>query len=413
MKVRWFVPLVPLLLLFLALAGGFDVVWQVFLFITVIFLLSLLWSFLSLRGISARVPAVKSQGEAGERYEREFWLENSRGLPAPVVEARELSDMPGYENITAMSLLGRSPRKWRATFECRKRGSYTMGPLRVTVSDPLGLFPASRDFGKAGQVLVTPRVYELPNFHVIPRQEAGRSQRRWMASEAGSGASKVREYTSGDSLRHVHWPTTAHSGRLMVKEFDPERAHYAFRHVWIVLDMDGRLRYGQGDETTEEYAVTAAASLASKFIREGKDVGLMAVGDRTLLHLPAGGRSQEERIMHSLAVLRNAGTMPVVKLLGAQADHFEAGSAVIVIMPAAQQDILIPLRRALNRGILLTAVLLDISSFGGTVFPETDERRFEGAGYSVYTLRRGQDISAALDSRGDLVNAAPAAGVAR
>ncbi len=413
MKIRWFIPAIPLVLVFLALAGGFDVVWQVFLFVTVVFLLSLLWSLFSLHRVSARVPASRDRAQVGERYEQEFWLENSGAIPAPVVEAREQSNMPGYENLTTFSLLGRSPRRWRTTVECRKRGSYTMGPLKVTVSDPLGLFPASRDFGKPGQVLVYPRVHELPNFHVIPRQEAGRSQRRWMASEAGSGASKVREYTSGDSLRHVHWPTTAHSGRLMVKEFDPERAHYTFRHVWIVLDMYARHLYGHGAETTEEYAVSAAASLAVKFIRDGKDVGLMAAGDRTVLHLPAGGGFQEERILRSLAVLRNTGNMPVVKLLAAEADHFESGSAVIVIMPAAQQDILTPLRRALNRSILLTVVLLDIASFGGPTFPEADARRFEGVGYSTYTIRRGQEITSALDSRLEFVNAPKVVGAKR
>src|SRR5437764_1400546 len=50
----------------------------------------------------------------------------------------------------------------------------------------------------------------------------------WGVSEASSGENKgpsgeprgIREYISGDSLRHVHWRTSARTGRLHVKEFE-------------------------------------------------------------------------------------------------------------------------------------------------------------------------------------------------
>lgn len=399
MKIRWFIPIIPLIALFLALAGGFAVVWQLFLLITVVFCLSLAWSLISYRRVSVRVSAVPDQCQVGEKLEEEFHLENTSRIPAAVVEVREITDMPAYRNVRTFSLPGGSSRVWRTAVTCTRRGSYSLGALKVTVSDPLGLFPRYVESGRINQVLVLPRTYELPHFEVIPRRVAGWSQRRWMASEVGTSASKVREYTSGDSLRHVHWPTTAHSGRLMVKEFDPERSFYTFRHVWLALDMHGGRRYGRGDETTEEYAITTTASLVRKFIRDGKDVGLVAAGDHSVLHLPAWGTAQEDRILHSLAVLRDTGNIPLPELLNVEAERFEAGTAVIVIMPSVQQDILTPLRRALSRGVFVAVVLLDIASFGGPDIPGPDIRRFEGAGLNVYTIRRGDHIAGALDSR--------------
>jgi uncharacterized protein (DUF58 family) len=271
--------------------------------------------------------------------------------------------------------------------------------MDITVSDPLGFFPVRQRIGRFREITVFPRTYELPHFQVIPRQEPGQSPRRWMASEAGSGASRVREYASGDSLRHVHWPTTAHSGRLMVKEFDPERSNYAFRSVWIIPDMYGPDRYGAGDETTEEYAITTAASLVAKYIRSGKEVGLIATGDRSVLHLAESGPGQEEQILYSLATLRSAGRVPIDTLLSAEVDRFEAGSAVVVIMPAGSGDIVTPLRRAINRGSLITVVLLDTQSFGGDTAAEADMRFLQNAGVNVYTIRRGEYIPGALDSR--------------
>ena len=34
----------------------------------------------------------------------------------------------------------------------------------------------------------------------------------------------LREYIQGDPPSHIHWPTVAKTDRLMVKEFDQERA---------------------------------------------------------------------------------------------------------------------------------------------------------------------------------------------
>lgn len=374
-------------------------VWRLFLFLIVVFALSYLWARLSVRNISARSEVPAEHCQVGESFEEEFHLENSGRIPVAVAETDEFTDMPGYRDTRTFSLPSHGSKLWRTVVNCTRRGCYQVGSLDITVSDPLGFFPVKQRIGQFREITVFPRTYELPHFQVIPRQEAGQSPRRWMASEAGSGASRVREYGSGDSLRHVHWPTTAHSGRLMVKEFDPERSNYAFRSVWIIPDMYGPDRYGSGEETTEEYTVTTAASLVRKYIRGGKEVGLIATGSRSVLHLPETGQAHEERILRSLATLRSAGRVPVPSLLAAEVDRFEAGSAVVVIVPSGAGDIVTPLRRAINRGSLITVVLLDTLSFGGETPAGAEVRFLETAGVNVYTVHRGEHISGALDSR--------------
>ena len=46
----------------------------------------------------------------------------------------------------------------------------------------------------------------------------------------------VREHQPGESLRGVHWPSTAHRGRLMVKELDDP----AGDELAVVLDARPR-----------------------------------------------------------------------------------------------------------------------------------------------------------------------------
>ena len=69
---------------------------------------------------------------------------------------------------------------------------------------------------------------------------------QWIQSQISPNVSSIREYSSGDSLKHIHWGSTAHSGQLMVKLFDPDRSHSSAKTIWVVLDMQERVQCGEG-----------------------------------------------------------------------------------------------------------------------------------------------------------------------
>jgi uncharacterized protein (DUF58 family) len=398
-KIRRIVIVVPLIFLALALAGGFTWLWRFFIFAAVLLILSYIWSRLSVSAISAQVKKPADHCQVGETLEEEFTVTNSSRLPTPLVEVREDTDMPGYQNAVSLSLASQDSYSWRTAPGCRRRGLYSIGGLSVKVSDPLGLFTAEKQLGKRHEVVIYPEMLELPFFQAQPRQEPGQSPRHWMASEAGPSAARVRDYTSGDSLQHVYWHATAHTGRLMVKEFEPDRSSYNFKSIWIIPDMRRASQWGEGNETTEEYAITIAASLAKKFIASGKQVGLIAAGDRPYLCLPETGNVQLQQILLALALMKAEGEIPMETLLASQAERFDAGSAIVVIMPPGSREVATPLRRAVNHGVIVTVILLDSLSFGGEADVESMARNLISSGLHVYVMRRGSEISRALDSR--------------
>jgi uncharacterized protein (DUF58 family) len=261
------------------------------------------------------------------------------------------------------------------------------------------LFSSVKQLGASNEIIVYPETQELPYFQALPSQESGQSPRRWLASEAGPSAARVRDYTNGDSYHHIHWHTTAHTGRLMVREFEPDRVTYNFRSLWIVPDMNRALQSGEGEESTEEYAIKVAASLAKKHIESGKEVGLLASGDRSYLCLPQTGGAQLHQLLLDLAVMKASGEVPLETLLTSQSDRFEAGSVVLVITPSANHNIIAPLRQIKNRGIIVTVVLLDAQSFGGEGFADNTAHSLTANGLYVYTMRCGSGLAASLDSR--------------
>jgi uncharacterized protein (DUF58 family) len=399
MKHHWPLIVIPLIILALAFAGGFTVLWRFFIFLVVLLLLMRTWSRRSMRGIAVQVKKTTGGRYIGDSLEEEFTITNSSRMPLSLVEVREDTDLSGDKNTLSFNLSSHGSQKWRTLHHFKRRGQYRVGVLDVKVTDPLGLFPTNEYLGDLQYVTVYPVPLELPYFQVIPRQEPGQNLRRWFASESGPNASRVREYVSGDSLRHIHWQTTAHTGQLVVKEFDPDRSRFAFKEIWLVPDMSGETLAGEGDQTTEEYSVTIAASLAKKYIESEKRVGLIASGDRPYLCLAGNGNRQLQDILRALALMKADGKVPIDDLLTFQAERFAAGSVVVVIMPSDNRNIAAPLRHTINRGVTVICVLLDSMSFGGRTAASDTARSLMSAGFHVYVVRRGRDIPAALDSR--------------
>jgi uncharacterized protein (DUF58 family) len=394
MKIRRIVIIIPLIVLALAAAGGFTWLWYLFIFMVVLPALNYLWLSLSAGAISGTAKISSGLCRVGESLEEEFTVFNNSRIPSSLIEVEEETDMPGYGNSVAFNLSPHESRAWSTRPGCRRRGQYSLGLLKVKITDPLGLF-----LGEYHEVIIYPEMMELPYFQALPSQEPGHSPRRWLASEAGPIAARVRDYTSGDSYHHIHWPTTAHAGRLMVRDFEPDRSNYNFKSLWLVLDMHRDARQGEGDDNTEEYAIKIAASLAKKHIESGKEVGLMAAGDRSYLSLPETGSEQLKKLLLSLAVMKAEGGVPLDALINSQIDRFEAGSVIVVIMPSSNENIIAPLRQAVGRGIIVTAIILDSLSFGGGIAAEDTARKLAAGGLQVYVMARGAAIASALDSR--------------
>jgi uncharacterized protein (DUF58 family) len=399
MKHQWLLILIPLIILALAFAGGFTLLWRFFIFLVILLLLMRMWSRWSLDGITVQVKKSAGGRYIGDSLEEEFIVTNNSRLPLSLVEVQEDTDLPEYRNKTSFNLAAHGSHRWFTRHHFKHRGQYCVGVLDVKVTDPLGLFATRGHLGDLQYVTIYPTPLEIPYFQVIPHQESGQNLRRWFASETGPNASRVREYVSGDSLRHIHWQTTAHTGQLVVKEFDPDRSRFAFKDIWLVPDMAGATRAGEGDLTTEEYGITIAASLARKYIENEKRVGLIASGDVPYMCLTGTGNRQLRHILRALALMKADGKVPIDDLLTFQAERFATGSVVVVILPSDNRNVAATLRHIINRGATVVVILLDSLSFGGRTIAAEATRSLTAAGCHVYVVRCGQDIPAALDSR--------------
>jgi uncharacterized protein (DUF58 family) len=151
-------------------------------------------------------------------------------------------------------------------------------------------------------------------------------------------------------------------------------------------------------ESTEEYVVTCAASLAQYFLRSDRAVGMLAYGQSHEVVQPDRGERQLNRILETLAVLRAEGRVPVADVLEAESHLLPRGTTVIVVTPTTSQNWVAAARQQMRRGLRMVTVLINPGSFGG---PRSNAGLYEllqAMGVSTYLINNGDDISGVLSS---------------
>ena len=362
-----------------------------------------------MRGLEVSVERRTKRARVGDDVEERLTVRNASAFPKSPLEVEDVSDMPGYRNGRAINLPSRGFRSWRSLAPARKRGVYKLGPVRVSGGDPFGLFATERDFGGQDDLIVYPRVHDLPGFAVPAGFLTGESSARRRSHDLTPHAASVREYAFGDSLSRIHWNSAARTGRLMSKEFDLGLAS----DVWIVVDLHRDVQAGELEESADEYAVSIAASLARKFLSAQLPVGLVAHGDERYL-LPAdAGAGQSERILDILARSKAEGATPLEDVIAREEQAWGTHSSVAIITPSHRPAWTTAVRELGRRRVNVTAILVDGESFGGMFRTMDAVAPLHEAGVVPYAVRMGDSIPLALsrplaprDSENGAANAA-------
>lgn len=153
------------------------------------------------------------------------------------------------------------------TIPTTRRAVITVGPVRSVRADPLHLLRRQLLWTEPTDLFVHPRTTALDgpaagflkDLEGLPTTEL---------SSADVSFHALRDYVPGDDRRHIHWKTTARTGKLMVRQFEEtRRAHMA---VALSVNTD---EYERDDDF--ELAISAAASLGRQAIKEARELSVV------------------------------------------------------------------------------------------------------------------------------------------
>ena len=299
--------------------------------------------------------------QVGGHIAEKITLRNTAHLTAAWIRLRDRSSLPGYNIDTSFSISAGDFYQWDTRGECNRRGLFSLGDADLETGDPFGIFHIMLRDSQRSTIMILPPIVTLPPYAVAPSGFGGDGARRANAPEASRNAASVREYQPGDATRLIHWPTTARLGQLFVRQFDSAPAG----DWWILLDLNHAARSGEGSDSTEEAAVTLAASLVQRGLAERKRVGLLLNAAEPLHLAPQNGEAQRWAIMLALAVA-DSSPRSLAAFLERAKTFIHQRASLLIVTADTDADWLAALQPLITRGLAPTIFLVDPASFGAT-----------------------------------------------
>ena len=273
--------------------------------------------------------------------------------------------------------LRRNGRRLSVRYVLRRlpRGRYTFENVRLDLADPFGLERAEVDLPAPGALLVYPRLEHLTGLFSETGAQSHDGRRLLLRRPTGFELHGVREYEQGESLRRVHWRSTARRGQLMVKELeDAPRDELA-----VLLDADAAAVAGDSFDVQ----VRAAGSILESYVRRGRRAVLVINSER-----------REVQQVHSPA----ADWRRALELL-AEHDSAAARALDLAVVTARLEPGLVDrlVQRSLShRNVSL--VYVDAASFnGGGQRPQPLLLRLQATGVPVAVVRQGASLADVLE----------------
>ncbi len=215
----------------------------------------------------------------------------------------------------------------------RQRGLYQVGPAELESGDLFGMYEISKRQETADRFTIFPELLPLAALHLPAQDPFGDRRSAHRLFDDPTQTRSIRPYLPEDGFRRIHWPATARSGELQVKEPQP----ISTRVMVICLNVATQPQYWLGvDQPRLEHLVKIAATLAYQGIQAGYAVGLVSNGSLAHSDRPfqiAPGRSTDHlaQLLSALAAVTAFTNAPFESFLVQSLTKIPYGASLLVL----------------------------------------------------------------------------------
>jgi uncharacterized protein (DUF58 family) len=309
-------------------------------------LLAKAWSLLSIKGVNCRRTLKEERFFPGESTDVGIRVTNRKPLPLPWFQIEQelpigiSGDLPLKPTVLPGhgllhhegALLWYRSMRWKFRLDCKKRGYYTIGPMRFTSGDVFGFYPNSMHVPCFDRIIVYPALFPVEKMGIPSLQPMGEYQIRRRIIQDPTRTIGLRDYRPGDSLRRIHWKASARSRKLQVKTFE---ATTSFKTA-LFLSVESFHAPSPLPEAAFELAISAAASISRYLVSHSTPVGLFvntrcADSGHVLSLPPAGSREQLPVLLEALAKVTSSSGEPFDRFLERERQHLSAGTTLVLL----------------------------------------------------------------------------------
>ncbi len=253
-RLLWLLALVCFLI---AWNRGIALLYGLIAMVLAVILVSWIMPWWSLRSLSASVAHHKS-AQAGTPLELTITINTRTRIHQVTVYESFLTESHTYR----LRHLSNGDRL-HVSIPTHQRGVFPVSHVVIGCAAPFGFTTHHRHLHFDTQHLViTPSLFEITSLPNLPGQRDSQEETRFQNhSLSYQDVCGVREYRTGDSLKHIHWAASARTQAvdqsLMIREFSGQA-----RTTWlVVIDASPEANIGEETECSFEYAIRIAASL--------------------------------------------------------------------------------------------------------------------------------------------------------
>jgi hypothetical protein len=286
---------------------------------------------------------------AGSPARVDLQLDNRSRRPTPTMTVQDRVQKTQGAVLALAPISRRTPAKVAYRLPASRRGPIEIGPLSLTLGDPLGLTKTTVVASGQVELLVHPQLIPLTKLRSSAGRDPLAEQRRAHSiADSGDEFFALRPYSVGDELKRVHWPATARRGELVVRQDERPKTG----RVTVVLDHQS----GAYDDESFERAITGALSAlyaawnGEDALRFANSANPMGVDLNTMSELTA--------IDGRLAYLERVSSGSLAETLET-AGRFNGGGTLVVVTSAVNDESAIALERAqrgFGRMIIVTTL---------------------------------------------------------
>lgn len=346
------------------------------LFVSIITLLAWLWNALVLYRVAYDRELAVGRAFVGEQVSVTVTVTNHKALPVPwlsvddgfpdslTLQDRDLmpSGVPGRSWLRHIVSLGPNERvRWTYDIDCLQRGFYFFGPLQIRAGDILGFFTQEQQLKVPDRLIIYPRVRSLPELGFPGKEPFGEKKAVRHVIQDPIRTVGVREYHPEDTIRHIHWKSSARHAELQVKVYEPTITQQLVVFVNVASFAQ---RWMGVIPQRQEQVISVAASIAFHATERHFAIGLIANGtvphsDQPIKVLPGRAPEQLMRVLEALAAVTSMATVSIEQLLARQSYRLSLGATLVVVTSVVTQDLLAQMIRLRDAGRRLSLVSMD------------------------------------------------------
>lgn len=235
--------------------------------------------------VSVKRQINKERVFVNEVFKVKTIVENNKKIPIPLAYVEEVfpSDLEDVNNkmmlgddqfkfnLSIYSVSSYERRSKSIKLRAKFRGVYNIESINITIWDLLGLFKEEKEFKDTKRLIVYPKTEEISNMIFKSSSFFGEVPMRTWLNKDEFLTKGIREYTTMDRMKDIHWISSAKMGKLMVKEYD----YSMEKNLMLILDIDApKNKWSANYDRIREKAISMVASIAMKSSRELVNVGL-------------------------------------------------------------------------------------------------------------------------------------------